>query len=92
MQSSIKDASWANQAYGIKKTYYGENLQLINDEEMNLLNRNTIFQCTIVPINTPSWSKIHTCETYQQISLFTKKQPSQGKAFPFDYLQTSVSI
>lgn len=43
MQSFIKDASWGNQAYGIKNVYYGENLQLIHDEEMDLLIKNTHF-------------------------------------------------
>ena len=89
MQSSIKDASWANQAYGIKKTYYGENLQLINDEEMDLLIKNTHFSM----YNSAHQYAIMVENSYMRNlptnKPFYKKTTLPGEGFPFDYLQTS---
>lgn len=39
-----KDASWANTSFGIKGRYYGENLQLISDEEIDTLIATTNFE------------------------------------------------
>lgn len=39
-----EDASWANKSYGIKGRYYGENLQLIGDEEIDTLIKSTNFE------------------------------------------------
>ena len=89
LQSSIKDATWANQAYGIKNVYYGENLQLISSEEIDTLLKNTYF-------NTYNSMQKHAVmvENAQMRNLptmkpFYKKTTLPGEGFPFDYLQTS---
>ena len=87
--SKKEDASWANRSYGIKKQYYGENLQLISDEEIDEIISSTNFDA----FGTLNTHAIMT-QNAQMRNLptqkpFFKKTTLPGEGYPFDYLQTS---
>lgn len=84
-----EDALWANRSYGLKNRYYGENLQLIADAEIDAIISET---------NTEAYGTINThaimVQNAQMRNLptekpFFKKTTLPGEGYPFDYLQTS---
>ncbi|AFL68770.1 SH3 domain-containing protein [Sulfurospirillum barnesii] len=84
-----EDASWANKSYGIKGRYYGENLQLIGDDEVDALLKSTNFEAhgsvnahAIMLQN----EQMRNLPTHKP---FFKKTTLPGEGYPFDYLQTS---
>lgn len=84
-----ESASWANSSYGVKKRYYGENLQLISDEEIDTLIASTNFEAygTInahaILIANEQMRNLPTQKP------FFKKTTLPGEGYPFDYMQTS---
>ena len=81
------DASWANKSYGIKGRYYGENLQLIDDQTIDAIIKNTHFDA-FGSVNAHAIM----IENAQMRNLpsdkpFFKKTTLPGEGYPFDYLQ-----
>ncbi|MFW9620371.1 MAG: SH3 domain-containing protein [Sulfurospirillum sp.] len=83
------DALWANKSYGLKSRYYGENLQLISDAEIDAIINET---------NPDAYGSINAhaimIQNAQMRNLptekpFFKKTTLPGEGYPFDYLQTS---
>ena len=89
LQHTKKDASWANTSYGIKGRYYGENLQLISDEEIDTLIASTNFEAYgsinahAIMIHNEQMRALPTQKP------FFKKTTLPGEGYPFDYLQIS---
>ncbi|MDD3344061.1 MAG: SH3 domain-containing protein [Sulfurospirillaceae bacterium] len=83
------DALWANRSYGLKKRYYGENLQLISDEEIDALIKSTNFEA-FGSVNAHAImiqnAQMRTLPSHKP---FFKKTTLPGEGYPFDYLQTS---
>ncbi|WP_041963351.1 SH3 domain-containing protein [Sulfurospirillum cavolei] len=84
-----EDALWANTSYGLKNRYYGENLQLINGDEIDAIIKST---------NKEAYGSINAhaimIQNAQMRNLptekpFFKKTTLPGEGYPFDYLQTS---
>jgi len=89
MSEKKDDASWANKAYGIKGRYYGENLQLISDDEIDALIESTDFEA-YGGINTHAiMIQNEQMRTLPSHKPFFKKTTLPGEGYPFDYLQTS---
>lgn len=89
LQHSKDEALWANRSYGIVGRYYGENLHLISNEEINTLIASTNFDA-YASVNAHAI----TIENAQMRTLpsdkpFFKKTTLPGEGYPFDYLQTS---
>ena len=83
------DALWANRSYSLKKRYYGENLQLIDDAEIDALIDSTNFEA-YGSVNTHAImiqnAQMRTLPSHKP---FFKKTTLPGEGYPFDYLQTS---
>lgn len=83
------DASWATKSYGIKGRYYGENLQLIADDEIDAIIHSTNFEAYgsinahAIMIQNEQMRNLPTQKP------FFKKTTLPGEGYPFDYLQTS---
>lgn len=84
-----EDALWANKSYGLKNRYYGENLQLIDGNEIDAIIKST---------NKEAYGSINAhaimIQNAQMRNLptekpFFKKTTLPGEGYPFDYLQTS---
>ncbi len=84
-----EDALWANRSYGLKNRYYGENLQLIDGDEIDAIIQST---------NKEAYGSINAhaimIQNAQMRNLptekpFFKKTTLPGEGYPFDYLQTS---
>ncbi|AHJ13284.1 SH3 domain-containing protein [Sulfurospirillum multivorans] len=89
VSSKKDDALWANRSYGLKNRYYGENLQLIDGDEIDAIINAT---------NIESYASINAhaimIQNAQMRNLptdkpFFKKTTLPGEGYPFDYLQTS---
>lgn len=84
-----EDALWANTSYGLKNRYYGENLQLIDGNEIDAIINST---------NKEAYGSVNAhaimIQNAQMRNLptekpFFKKTTLPGEGYPFDYLQTS---
>jgi hypothetical protein len=73
------DALWANKSYGLKSRYYGENLQLISDAEIDaIINENN--PDAYGSINAHAiMIQMHKCVISQQKNLFSKRRHFQVK-------------
>ncbi|WP_333804402.1 SH3 domain-containing protein [Sulfurospirillum sp.] len=89
VSSKKEDALWANKSYGLKGRYYGENLQLISDAEIDAIIHST---------NIEAYGSVNThaimIQNAQMRNLptekpFFKKTTLPGEGYPFDNLQTS---
>jgi len=89
VSTNKEDALWANKSYGLKGRYYGENLQLISDIEIDTIIKST---------NIEAYGSVNThaimIQNAQMRNLptdkpFFKKTTLPGEGYPFDYLQTS---
>jgi len=84
-----EDASWANKSYGIKGRYYGENLQLIGDEEIDTLIKSTNFEAYGSVNAYAMMTQNEQMRSLPTHKPFFKKTTLPGEGYPFDYLQTS---
>jgi cell wall-associated NlpC family hydrolase len=89
LKHTKEEAMWANRSYGVKKRYYGENLQPLSDEEIDAIVANTRFEAygslnahAIMLHN----AQMRNLPTHKP---FFKKTTLPGEGYPFDYLQTS---
>jgi len=89
VSTNKEDALWANTSYGLKNRYYGENLQLIDGDEIDAIIDST---------NKGAYGSINAhaimIQNAQMRNLptdkpFFKKTTLPGEGYPFDYLQTS---
>lgn len=89
LKHTKEEAQWANRSYGIKQRYYGENLQLWSDEEIDAIVYNTHFDAygtlNIHAIMLKN-AQMRNLPTHKP---FFKKTTLPGEGYPFDYLQTS---
>lgn len=89
LQHTKEEASWANRAYGVKNRYYGENLQLISDEEIDTLLSSTHFEAFSSVTAHAIMIKNAHMRSLPSDKPFFKKTTLPGEGYPFDYLQTS---
>ncbi len=83
------DALWANRSYSLKNRYYGENLHLIADEEIDAIIDNTNFEAfdtTKTHAIMLQNAQMRNLPTHKP---FFRKPTLAGEGYPFDYLQTS---
>lgn len=84
-----EDASWANKSYGIKGRYYGENLQLLSDQEIDEVIKTTNFEAYgsvnahAMMIQNAQMRNLPTDKP------FFRKTTLPGEGYPFDYMQVS---
>lgn len=83
------DSLWANRSYGLKKRYYGENLQLISDEEIDAILQSTNFEAFGSVNAYAIMMQNAQMRNLPSHKPFFKKTTLPGEGYPFDYLQTS---
>lgn len=89
LKHTKEEAMWANRSYGIKKRYYGENLQPLSDEEIDTILANTFFEAYGTTNAHAIMLKNAQMRNLPTHKPFFKKTTLPGEGYPFDYLQTS---
>ena len=82
-------ASWANFVFKKSNTYYSENIQLWNKNEVKEITKNTNFSAYNSKLHYALTTKNEQIRNLPTHKPFYKDPNVAGEGFPFDYLQNS---